>query len=116
MNKAEVYARHKNARVSPQKARLVAGLIRGMDLKEAKLTLSFHNSKSAKMLLKVLKSAEANAVNNSGLNPANLYVQDAQVSKGTVMKRYRIVARSRINPILKKSSHLVIGLSRKMQE
>ena len=63
--------------------------------------------------MQVLKSAEANAVHNEKMNPAQLFVKDAQVSPGPTMKRARIVARSRVNPILKRTAHLVVGLSRK---
>jgi len=110
-SKAKVYAKSKYVRTSTKKARVVVGLIRGLDLEEAKVLLAFHQSKAAKLLLSVLKSAEANAVNNSKMNAANLYVQDAQVSPGPTLKRARIVARSRTNPILKRTSHLVVGLS-----
>ncbi|MBD3366086.1 50S ribosomal protein L22 [candidate division WWE3 bacterium] len=111
--KAQVYAKYKGARTSVKKARTVADLIRGKDLKDAKVTLAFHQSKAANLFLQVLKSAEANAVNNNKLNPATLYVADAQVSPGPTMKRARIVAYSRVNPILKRTAHLVVGLSEK---
>jgi large subunit ribosomal protein L22 len=109
--KADVYAKHKYARTTVKKSRAIADLIRGKDLEEAKVLLSFHPSKAAKLFLKVLKSAEANAINNEKLNPANLFVEDAQVSSGPTMKRGRIVAYSRTNPILKRTAHLVVGLS-----
>ena len=108
---ADVYAKLKYARTSTKKAGPVAELIRGKDVHEAKVILAFHQSKAAKMLLKVLKSAEANAINNSKLNGANLYVSDVQIFAGPTIKRGRIVARSRTNPILKRTSHVVVGLS-----
>ncbi len=115
-NNAEVYAKYKYARTSVKKSRTVAELIRGLPVKQAKVLLAFHQSKPAKLFLKVLRSAEANAVNNHGLNPAELVVADAQVYPGPTMKRGRIVAHSRTNPILKRTSHIVVGLSRKVIE
>ena len=110
-NKAEVYAKSKYIRTSTKKAKVAADLIRGLGIEEAKVLLVFHQSKAARLLLDVLKSAEANAVNNLKMNAANLYIKDAQVSPGPTLKRARIVARSRTNPILKRTSHLLIGLS-----
>jgi len=110
-NKAEVYAKSKYIRTSTKKAKVAADLIRGLSIEEAKVLLVFHQSKAARLLLDVLKSAEANAVNNLKMNAANLYIKDAQVSPGPTLKRARIVARSRTNPILKRTSHLLIGLS-----
>jgi len=110
-NKAEVYAKSKYIRTSTKKAKVAADLIRGLGIEEAKVLLVFHQSKAARLLLNVLKSAEANAVNNLKMNAANLYIKDAQVSPGPTLKRARIVARSRTNPILKRTSHLLIGLS-----
>ncbi len=109
--KAQVYAKNKYARTTVKKARVIADMIRGKDLEDAKVTLAFHQSKAADLFLETLKSAEANALHNNKLNPANLYVEDAQVSPGPTMKRARIVARSRVNPILKRTAHLVVGLS-----
>ncbi|HDQ88569.1 MAG TPA: 50S ribosomal protein L22 [candidate division WWE3 bacterium] len=108
---ADVYAKLKYARTSVKKGRPVAELIRGKDVTSAKVLLAFHQSKVAKIFLKVLKSAEANAINNSKLSKADLYVADAQIYPGPIMKRARIVARSRTNPIQKKTSHVVVGLS-----
>jgi large subunit ribosomal protein L22 len=110
---AEVYAKLKYARTSCKKARTVAELIRNKSVQDAKVLLAFHQSKIAKLFLKVLKSAEANALNNAKLAKADLYVSDAQIYAGPTIKRGRIVARSRMNPILKRTSHVVVGLSTK---
>ncbi len=110
---ADVYAKYKYASISPKKVKSVIDLIRGKDLEEAKVLLTFHKSKAAEMILKTLRSAEANAINNKRMSANELYISDAQVSAGPTAKRARIVARSRINPILKRTSHIVIGLSQK---
>ena len=86
-------------------------LIRGKNLRDAKLALIFDTTKAADMILKVLKSAEANAKHNNNLNAGSLYVSDLQVSGGQVVKRGRIVAKSRFSPIVKRTSHIVVGLS-----
>ena len=114
--KAQVYAKYTGVAISPKKVIPVAEMIRGKFLEEAKIILAFHQTKVGEVLLKTLVSAEANAVSNSKLNKAKLYVADAQISSGPVAKRGRIVARSRLNPILKRTSHILIGLSEKGNE
>lgn len=111
MNKAQVYAKHISARISPKKIGPVTDLIRGKDLTDAKVALTFDPTKGATMLLKVLKSAEANAKNNAKLDMNSLYVSDVWVGPGAMIKRGRIVAKSRISPILKRTAHIYVGLS-----
>lgn len=106
-----VFARSRYVRTSVKKSFAVANLIRGKSLEEAKKILTFHGSKAGEILLKTLKSAELNAINNSKLSRKDLYVSEAYVNEGPLMKRRRIVARSRFSPILKRTSHVVIGLS-----
>lgn len=111
MNRAQVYAKHIAARISPKKIGQVTDLIRGKGLQDAKVALTFDPTKGAEMLLKVLKSAEANAKNNAKLDIASLYVADVWIGPGPMAKRGRIVAKSRISPILKRTSHIYVGLS-----
>lgn len=113
MNKATVYAKTNNARISPKKVAPVMDIVRNKSLMEAKVILAFDSTKAAKLILKTLKSAEANAKTNNGLNPKNLYVTDLQASGGTTIKRGRIVARGRFSPILKRTSCIIVGLSEK---
>ena len=72
MNKSEVYAKHMKARISPKKVAPVMDLVRGKPVEEAKLILAFDRTKAAALVLKVLKSAEANAVNNNKFEKENL--------------------------------------------
>ncbi len=113
MHVAQVYAKHNNAQISPKKVAVVLDMVRGRDLREAKVTLKFDPTKAAKMTLKVLKSAETNAVNNHDLNPATLYLSDVYVNGGRVLKRGRAGSKGRYDPILKRTSHIVVGLSSK---
>jgi len=109
--KAQVYSKHKSARIAPKKVAPVMDLVRGKDVSSAKRILAFDPTKAAKMLLKVLRSAEANARTNLNVDPAKMYISDLQVSGGRTLKRGRIVARSRFSPILKRTSHIMLGLS-----
>lgn len=113
MKSAEVYSKHNNARISPKKMAIVMDIVRGMDLHDAKVALTFDSSKAAKMLLKVVKSAEANAVNNQNLNPEVLFLSEVKVDGATPFKRWRADSKSRVAPILKRNSHITVGLSQK---
>ena len=92
----EAKAIAKGLRVSPIRARLVADLIRGKSVKEALVILTNVHNKSAKLTKKVLDSAIANAVNNNGADAATLYVKEARVDAGPVMKRHMFDSRSHI--------------------
>ena len=113
MEKAQVYAKHKRARVSPKKVAIVMDMVRAKPLEEAKMLLSFDSTKAAKMLLKVVKSAEANAVNNNNLKSENLYVSEIYVDPGKMQKGGRAGSKGRYDPLLKRYSHLTVGLSSK---
>ena len=112
MQQAEVYAKHNRARISPKKVRVVMDLIRGKSLSEAKRVLAFDTTKAASMLLKVLKSAEANASNNKNLRPQDLYVSEVHVSGSIFRKTGRAGSKGRFDPIIKRNSNIVLGLSR----
>ena len=84
----EAKAVAKGLRVSPIRARLIADMIRGKKASEALTILSNVNNKSARLTKKVLDSAIANAVNNNGAEAETLYVKEARVDAGPVMKRH----------------------------
>jgi large subunit ribosomal protein L22 len=111
MKKPQVYAKHIGADISPKKAGVVMDLIRDKSLEEAKVILSFDNTKAAKILLKLLKSAEANAVNNNKLDPGNLYISEAHIGPAPVLKRPNYGARGRFSLKVTRKSHLYLGLS-----
>ena len=98
----------RNLRISPQKLNLVAAMIRGMDVNKAIATLSFSRRRISGDVKKALQSAIANAENNHSLDVDRLYVKEAYVGKGLVMKRFRARAKGRGARILKPFSHLTI--------
>lgn len=111
MNKALVYAKSKYIRTSVKKTRPVMDLVRGKDIVEARRVLRFHQTKPAKLVLKTLNSAVANARHNLDLNEKNLYISELYVNEGPTMKHGQFVGRGRFNPLLKRTSHIVVGLS-----
>ena len=98
----------RNLRVSPQKLNLVVTIIRGMDVNKAIAALSFSRRRIAGDVKKALQSAIANAENNHSLDVDRLFVKEAHVGKGLVMKRFRARAKGRGARILKPFSHLTI--------
>lgn len=98
----------KNARISPKKMNLVAGLVRGKSVNEALSQLKFTPKKGAEILYKVLQSAVSNATNNYNQKPENLVVKSILVTKGMTYKRGIPVSRGRYHPILKRNSNIVV--------
>ena len=109
----EAVAIAKGLRIAPRKARLVIDLIRGKSVQEADKILKNINKEAARMSRKVLVSAVANAENNMGLSKENLYVKEAIVNEGQVMKRMKFGSRGRVDPIKKRTSHIKIVVSEK---
>ncbi len=97
--------------LSPQKLRLVADQVRGMQVDKAVNLLAFSNKKGADILKKVLESAIANAENNDGADIDELRVSAIQVNQGPTMKRLRPRARGRADRILKRTSHLTVTVA-----
>jgi len=98
----------KYVRISPQKARLVADLIRNEYAEDAVTMLEFTLKKAAPIIQKVLKSAIANAENNGSLDPENLIVHEIFVGSAPTLKRIRAGAKGSAKRILKRSSHITI--------
>jgi len=107
----EVLAKHRYARISPQKARLVVDQIRGQSVEQALTILTFSNKKAAGLVQKVLESAIANAEHNEGADIDELTVSKAFVDEGPTMKRIQARAKGRANRILKRSSHISVTVS-----
>lgn len=110
MKDAKVKAKLKMARISTKKVGIVADLVRGKSLHDAKVSLSFDRTKAAKMLLKLMRSAEANAKNNQNIDSGSLYVSHLSVGPGPSMKRHRAGSKGRVDPIIKRTSHIFLGL------
>lgn len=104
-------ALHRYARISPQKARLVADLVRGQGVAQAIETLTFSDKKGAELIKKVLESAIANAENNEGADVDRLRIAAIMVDEGPVLKRFRARAKGRGARILKKTSHILVTVS-----
>ena len=107
----EVAARLKGARISAQKARLVADQVRGKPVEEALTLLEFSNKKAAHIVKKVLDSAIANAENNEGADVDELKVSTIFVDEGMTMKRLRPRAKGRADRILKRSCHITVKVA-----
>ncbi|CAM4199824.1 MULTISPECIES: 50S ribosomal protein L22 [Vibrio] len=104
----EALAKHNFARISPQKARLVADQIRGKNVDQALEILTFSNKKAAVLVKKVLESAIANAEHNEGADIDDLNVAKIFVDEGPIMKRIMPRAKGRADRILKRSCHITI--------
>lgn len=107
----EVSAKLKQARVSPQKCRLVCDQIRGLAVERALEILTFSPKKSAHLVKKVLESAIANAEHNEGADVDELKVSTVFVDQGPVFKRIQARAKGRANRILKRTSHITVCVS-----
>lgn len=104
----EVLAKHRFARISPQKVRLVADQIRGLPVEAALNTLTFGTTKASDLMKKVLESAIANAEHNEGADIDELKVSTVFVDAGPVMKRIQPRAKGRANRIIKRTSHITV--------
>jgi large subunit ribosomal protein L22 len=107
----EVSAKLKAARISPQKCRLVADQIRGLDAGKAMEVLQFSTRKAALLVKKLLESALANAEHNLGADIDTLKISRIQVDAGPTFKRYKARARGRASDIMKRTSHIRMVLS-----
>lgn len=106
----EVKASLNYSRVSPQKARLVANVVRGQDVSEAIKNLTFLNKKSAGLIKKLIESAVANADYKKTIDLDKLYVKTIWVDEGPVLKRFRPRAQGRATGVRKRMSHINVVL------
>ncbi|WP_300621999.1 50S ribosomal protein L22 [Dokdonella sp.] len=98
----------RGARISPQKARLVADQVRGMPVGRADNLLLFSDKKAAHLIRKVLRSAVANAENNLGADVDELKVARIFVDEGVIIKRMHARAKGRGSRISKRTSHITV--------
>jgi large subunit ribosomal protein L22 len=104
-------ARHRFARLTARKARLSADMIRGKDVNQALEILRFSPRRSSAFLLKVLKSAVANAVQDADVKVNRLYVCDCRADDGPLLNhrlRWRAGPQGRAMPIRKRTSHIIV--------
>ena len=97
-------------RISSRKVKVVIDLIRGKKVGEALSILEFTPKSASEPVAKLLKSAMANAENNLGIDPGNLFVAEIYANQGPTLKRLRARAQGRANRIRKRSSHIGIVL------
>ncbi len=109
----EAKAHLKYLRISPRKVVILCDLIRGKDVKTACAYLMQTPKAASEPMLKLLRSAMANAENNNNMDPEKLFVSTAIANPGPTLKRGMPRAKGRYNRILKRTTHLTIGVSEK---
>ena len=109
----EAKAHLKYLRVSPRKVKILCDLIRGKDVKTACAYLMQTPKAASEPVLKLLRSAMANAENNHSMDVEKLYVSTAVANPGPVLKRGMPRAQGRYNRILKRTTHITVGVSEK---
>ena len=107
----QVTSKLRYARISPQKCRLVADVVRGQPVGNAISTLKFMPKKGAELVRKVLESAVANAEHNHGADIDALKITLIQVDAAPVLKRFAARAKGRGARIVKRNSHITVGVS-----
>jgi len=107
----QAIAKLRNARISPQKCRLVADTVRGRKVGNALALLRFQPKKGAELVLKVLESAIANAEHNLGADIDALKVSAIMVDEAPTLKRFAARAKGRGNRIIKRNSHITVQVS-----
>ncbi|HHV60249.1 MAG TPA: 50S ribosomal protein L22 [Clostridiaceae bacterium] len=108
IGKDEGRATAKYIRIAPRKVKIVLDLIRGKKIDEAYAILKYTPKIASEVLLKLLKSAESNAVNNNDLDRDSLYVSECYANQGSILKRIQPRARGRAYRINKKTSHITL--------
>lgn len=106
----KVTSKLRHLRISPRKVRLVADLIRKKKAEEAQTILDFTIKKGSRPLIKLLKTAIADAKNNFQLEATNLYISKITIDQGPINKRWRPRSRGMANPIKKRTSHITLIL------
>ena len=106
----EARAYLRNVRIAPRKVKIVCDLIRGKDVGEAAAIINNTPKAASELLIKLLKSAVANAENNNGLSRTNLYVAECYANKAPTMKRIQPRAQGRAYRIEKRTSHISVIL------
>ena len=109
----EARAEHKFARISPRKVSIVCDLIRGKDVKTAEALMQHTPKAASELMIKVLKSAVANAENNFSMDTDKLYVKETYANPGPILKRGMPRAQGRMYRINKRTSHITIVVAEK---
>ena len=112
----EAYAVHKMAIIAPRKARMTLDLIRGKSVTDARAILKNTNTKSSRLIIKVLNSAVANAVNNFGANKEDLVIKETYINEGRTLKRRKAASHSRVAKNYHRTSHIYVCVTDNMQK
>ena len=107
----EAKATLRYARISPRKVQIVCDLIRGKSVPQATAILMSTPKAASELMLKILKSAAANAENNHQMDPEKLYVSACYANPGPIIKRMRPRAQGRAFRINKRTSHITIAVA-----
>jgi large subunit ribosomal protein L22 len=100
----------KYIRISPRKARTVIALVKGRDVNESMGILKASNNRASSLIIKLLKSAVANAKRFPNIDEADLYISDIYADGGPVLKRFRAEAMGRASVLRKPTSHIIVVL------
>ena len=103
-------------RIAPRKVRLIANTLKRLSVNEAEAQLLMRNQRSAGPLLKLLRSAVANAIHNKKMDVEKLFIETLLVDQGPMLKRFLPRAQGRATPIHKKMSHITLTLAEKDQK
>ena len=114
--KVQTKAQLRFLRITPQKVRLVAGLVRGMEVRKALDQLQFSSKQAAIPVKKLIESAVANAIHNDHVKEDTLKIETIFVNEGSVLRRWMPRAMGRATPLRKKSSHITVVLSGEADE
>ena len=104
----ETYAIHKTAMIKPRLARMTMDLIRGKSVESARAILENTNTKASRLILKVLNSAAANAVNNNGADENDLVISKCYINPGPIYKRIQFASRGNVDRHDRRTSHIVV--------
>ena len=103
----------KNVRIPSSKVKIVIDLIRGKNVDDARAVLNFTPRAASPIVLKLLESAIANAVNNNELDRKSLYISEIYANEGPTLKRYVARSRGSASPWLRRTSHVTVVLDEK---
>lgn len=112
----QITATAKNIRVSPEKVNLIVAQIKKTQPTKALQILKFVNKSASPVLLKLIKSAIANAKHNQGAQESDLIFKEIIVTKGPSYKRYQPISRGRVHHILKRTSHIKVVLQARLSD
>ena len=97
--------------IAPRKARMTLDLIRGKSVTEARSILKTTNTKASRLIIKVLDSAAANAVNNLNLKEEDLFVSECYINPGPILKRIKFGSRTKVDRRDKRTSQIFVKVS-----